>query len=30
MKEANKILGRQKTQEQNEIMSNFFYGHMNR
>ncbi len=30
MKEANKILGREKTQEQNEIMSNFFYGHMNR
>lgn len=30
MKEANKILGREKTQEQNELMTNFFYEHMTR
>ena len=30
MKEANKILGREKTQEHNELMTNFFYEHMSR
>lgn len=30
MKEANKILGREKTQEHHELMTNFFYEHMTR